>query len=72
MCNVTYPDVIWYCTAVPRERFRVTPAIADEIERVVAPVLQHDSERNMALSPREQLLTTLRYVKKYLLLPDHK
>ena len=59
MLNVSYQRLI-----VPRERFRVTPAIADEIERVVGPVLQHDTEKNMALSPREQLLTTLRYVTK--------
>ena len=38
------------------------PTLADVILGVLGPYLQHDTQRNRALQPHEQLLTALRYV----------
>ena len=44
-----------------RERFRLSPEAASSLEDVIAASIAHETGRNHALSPREQLLVTLRF-----------
>ena len=44
------------------QRFRVSPETATRLENILGPHLMHRTRRNDALSPREQVLTTLRFL----------
>ena len=44
-----------------RERFRLAPEVVDKLVAAVRDDIRHNTERNMALTPREQVLVTLRY-----------
>ena len=41
-------------------RFRISAGVAEAILNQIGAALQHDTARNMALAPKEQLLLALR------------
>jgi len=43
-------------------RFRLTNAHVDQIVQRLAPIIQHETQRNFALSPEQQIQLSLRYL----------
>lgn len=56
MINVNFPP------SDNRSRFRLTDAHIDQIVQRLAPIIQHETERNFALSPEQQIRFSLRYL----------
>lgn len=44
-----------------KQRFRIAPATADAILNIIGPRIEHKTNRNHALSPRQQLLVALHF-----------
>lgn len=44
-----------------KERFRVSPTVADCVHNIIGPLIAHKTMKNFALDPRQQLLVALHF-----------